>query len=201
MEVNAIMDIIKIMLVEDDPFWQKHLAEDLNAEADLKVVVTVSNKEKAIESINKTSVDVVLLDINLTEANLDGLELAKEIKRVSAAKVIMLTSLEEKDIIVEAFCQGADNFIYKSSYKDIVSAVRAAYQNRISIHSDVSQILTKELVKERKLRILTPTERELYDLQLKGMSKSQIANSLFKSVSTVKNQIRKIKEKLTSTLD
>ncbi|WP_408634798.1 sigma factor-like helix-turn-helix DNA-binding protein [Paenibacillus zanthoxyli] len=50
--------------------------------------------------------------------------------------------------------------------------------------------------KERKLRILTPIERELFDLREKGMSRTQIANVLHKSASTIKNQYRMIRSKL-----
>jgi two-component system response regulator DevR len=191
------METIKVMLVEDDPFWLNHLAVDLNAEQDLEVVVMAATKEEALAGIRQCPIDVVLLDIHLTGGNLDGLDAAKAIKQVSEAKVIMLTSMDEKEVILDAFCKGADNFIYKSSFRDIIGAVRDAYRNRVSIHADVSQILASELVKERKLRILTAVERELYDLQEQGLSKTEMAKYLYKSVYTVKNQLRKMKEKLT----
>ena len=189
------MNKINVLLVEDDPFWQKNLANDLINEEDLEVIGVVDSKSEVLPILHEQHVDVVLLDIHLTDG-LEGLEIAKMIKEKSKAKIIMLTSLDEREIIIDAFANGADNFICKKSYKDIVSAIREAHNNRVFIHADVSNVITTALAKERKLRILTPVERELYDLNEKGMNRNQIAKYLYKSAHTVKSQLRKIREKL-----
>lgn len=189
------MNKINVLLVEDDPFWQRNLANDLINEEDLEVIGVVDSKSEVLPILHEQHVDVVLLDIHLTDG-LEGLEIAKMIKEKSKAKIIMLTSLDEREIIIDAFANGADNFICKKSYKDIVSAIREAHNNRVFIHADVSNVITTALAKERKLRILTPVERELYDLNEKGMNRNQIAKYLYKSAHTVKSQLRKIREKL-----
>lgn len=186
---------INILLVEDDPFWQVNLTCDLTKEEDLEVIGVVDSKPGVLQILHDVHVDVVLLDIHLTNG-LEGLEIAKMIKEKSNAKIIMLTSLDEREIIIDAFVNGADNFICKKSYKDIVSAIREAHNDRVFLHADVSNVITTALAKERKLRILTPIERELYDLNEKGMNRNQIAKYLYKSAHTVKSQLRKIREKL-----
>lgn len=151
------MDRIKVLLVEDDEFWKECIRRDLNREEDIEVVSVVSTKEEVVEMVKTMAIDVILMDINLTENNLDGIEAAKEIKQLGEHKIIMLTSLNEKEVVLQSFKQGAVNFITKSSFKDIVSSIRDAFQNRASIHSDAANIMRTEIV----LSDLTPSEREI----------------------------------------
>jgi hypothetical protein len=64
---------IKIILVEDDPSWQKIMADFLGECPDFEVVGTAGRKEEALEFALNISVDIVLMDINLTENKRDGI--------------------------------------------------------------------------------------------------------------------------------
>ncbi|MBD0378892.1 response regulator transcription factor [Paenibacillus sedimenti] len=190
------MNSIRVMLVEDDPFWQQNLTSDLDIEPDIEVVALAATKEQAVQFACDKQIDVILMDINLTGNNLDGLEATSEILSLSQQnniKIIMLTSLTEKEIIVKSFQIGALNYINKSSYKDIVRAIREAYSDRSSIHSDAARIMRNEI----QLMTLTATEREVFDLRKEGLSKQQISEKLHKSANTIKTQLKSIKAKLT----
>lgn len=188
------MSRIKVMLVEDDEFWQRNLSQDLNREEDIEVVKIVSSKEEALEAALTLDIDVILMDINLTANQLDGLEATKEIFKEHKAnvKIVMLTSLSDRDIIIKSFQNGAVNYITKSSYQDIVQAVRDANDNHASIHSDAAMAMRSEI----QLMTLTPMEREVYELREKGLNKTQISETLHKSVNTIKTQMKSIKNKL-----
>ncbi len=186
---------VKIMLVEDDSFWQKRLGTDLARETDFEVVHIAATKEEACAFAAETAeLDVVLMDINLSENRTDGIDAAREIARArgSHVKIVMLTSLEDPEVIIRSFQNGAVNFMNKSSYKDIVQAIRDAHGNKVSIHADA----TIAVIKEMQLSVLTPAEKEIYYLKEKGLNKTQIAQKLFKSVETIKTQLRSVKEKL-----
>lgn len=188
------MENIRILLVEDDPFWQKRLQEDLNMEPDMEVVKVAATRDQAKEAAKTTQFDIVLLDINLSGNNLDGLDVARDFfkNKEAQTKVIMLTSLTDREVIIKSFQNGAANFINKASYGDIVRTIRDVFNGIISIHRDASL----ELIKEVQLSILTPVEREVYHLKQKGLTREQIAGKLFKSINTIKTQIRSIKHKL-----
>lgn len=188
------MQKIRVLLVEDDEDWKKNISEDLAMEEDIKVISVVSTKEEALLTLKSIEVDIILMDINLTDNNLDGLEIAREVKNAGndSIKMIMLTSLYEKEIVMQSFKQGAVNFITKSSFQDIITAIREAHQNRSSIHSDAAKIMRNEIF----LSDLTPMERELYDLKQQGYNKTQISEMLYKSVNTIKSQLRSIRDKL-----
>ncbi len=87
--------MIKVMLVEDDNFWIENLSNDLQSRQDVELVKVAKTKEEAIAFVSKYETDIVLMDINLTENNLDGIEAAEHICKMGI-KVIMLTSFRDK---------------------------------------------------------------------------------------------------------
>lgn len=191
------MSKIRVMLVEDEAVWIDCLSSYLQREGDIEIVCCPTTKKAAIDSFQTNSVDVAIVDIMLGTNSYEGLDTASELKRMGLFNIIMLTGLDERETILDSFDKGAINYILKTSYKDIPGAVRDAFYKNASIHSDVSQLLISELKKERLLnKILTPAEREVYELREKGMSRAEIAKHLFKSVETVKTQIKKINSKL-----
>ncbi|KWU56912.1 response regulator transcription factor [Priestia aryabhattai] len=185
------------MIVEDDLVWMQSISDYVQKDNDIIVVEQAYNKEEALQ-VDCTHVDVVLLDLSLSidDENFSGLEVASYLYKKGLKKIIMLTSWDEKDIILESFDTGVVNYITKTSYRDIPNAVREAYKGKVNIHSDVSNVLIGELRKERKIKILTPTEREVYTLKEQGLNKAQIADKLYKSIETIKRQLRIIKGKM-----
>ncbi|MDR7207028.1 response regulator [Priestia megaterium] len=190
-------DKIKLMIVEDDLVWMQSISDYVQKDNDIIVVEQAYNKEEALQ-VDCTNVDVVLLDLSLSidDENFSGLEVASYLYKKGLKKIIMLTSWDEKDIILECFDTGVVNYITKTSYRDIPNAVREAFRGKVSLHADVTNVLVGELRKERKVKILTPTEREVYTLKEQGLNKSQIADKLYKSVETIKRQLRIIKSKM-----
>ncbi|MDP9726524.1 DNA-binding NarL/FixJ family response regulator [Priestia aryabhattai] len=194
------MDKIKLMVVEDDPVWMQCISDYVEKENDIIVVKQAYNKEDALQA-DCNNIDVVLLDLTLLKGenddeNLSGLEVARHLYKKGLKKIIMLTSWDEKDIILKCFDTGVVNYITKTSYRDIPNAIREAFRGKVSLHSDVTNVLVGELRKERKIKILTSTEREVYTLKEQGLNKVQIADKLYKSVETIKRQLRIIKSKM-----
>ncbi|WP_281998910.1 response regulator transcription factor [Priestia flexa] len=190
---------IKVILVEDDPFWQKNISMYIEKEADdIEVIKIVDSKEKVLEIVeNESQIDIVLMDINLTAANLDGIEVI-EILSKQKIKAIALTSINEQDVIVESFESGAVNYINKSSIYDIILAIREAVEGRNQIHSDAAGALLVKMREEKKLRSLTSSEREVYNLEKKGYKKRDIAEHLYKTIDTIKKHSRSWRRKLNA---
>ncbi|MGE5703717.1 MAG: response regulator [Clostridia bacterium] len=190
------MQRISVMIVEDDPFWQLRLSEDLSLEHDIEVIGVSSYREDALSFLRNNIVNVILMDINLTENRLDGLDTARDIFRLHPTSprpsIIMLTSLDDDEVIVRSFESGAINYLSKSSYRDIVTAIRNAYHGKNTIHSDAAAAIVKEM----QIGVLTPSEKEVYRLKKKGFTKTQISEQLHKSVNTIRTQLKSIKKKL-----
>ncbi|OEF98115.1 response regulator transcription factor [Desulfuribacillus alkaliarsenatis] len=185
---------IKVIIVDDDVNWIKALTNFFTQDSDITVYGSATNAEQAFKLLQHTKADVILMDINLTENNLDGIYLAKDILDKFDIKIIMLTCLEEEHVIIDSFTAGAVNFVKKTDYKELPQVIRSTVNKTSPV-----EILIQEyhrLKEEELLEELTPVEKEIYVHLEDGYSRKEIANILYKSESTVKNQIRKIYEKL-----
>ncbi|WP_025688591.1 response regulator, partial [Paenibacillus zanthoxyli] len=128
---------IKVLLVEDDPVWRENLKSFLSREQDITIVGTAKTKEGAIDLFEQSvAVDVVLMDIMLTPPDqYDGIDTALQLRKLGMEKIIMLTSLDEKEVILDAFDKGAINYICKTSYTDIPEAIREAHNNKVALRA------------------------------------------------------------------
>jgi len=185
---------IKVLLVEDDPDWIKAMTAFLNDETDMLVVGAAMSFEEAIRLSGTLAFDVALLDIQLTDGGMEGIQIAAEIHERTSAKMIMLTSVEDESAMTRAFTAGAINYIEKTRFREIPQAIRNAYH-----HPAAMEALLKEfarLKREEQLKELTTAEREVFELLEEGYTQPQIERKLFKAESTLKNQINKMLKKL-----
>ncbi|MBV6737783.1 response regulator transcription factor [Priestia megaterium] len=190
---------IKVILVEDEPFWQQNISEYIEKEADdIEVISIVDSKEETLKAVETAShIDVVLMDINLTAANLDGIEIIEILSRKSI-KTIALTSISEEEVIVDSFESGAINYINKSNIYDIIAAIYQAIEGRNQIHADAAGALLSRMREEKKLRRLTDSEKEVYKLEQKGYPKKDIAKRLYKTIDTIKKHSKSWRKKLNA---
>nr|WP_281891045.1 response regulator transcription factor [Paenibacillus sp. YYML68] len=196
---------IKVLIVEDDEDWRIGLRSYLRKESDLTVIGTAASGTEALELLERMEPDVVLLDIMMSDSP-EGLWAAAEIVKCSGARVIMLSSMEEKEFIFEAFKAGAVDYMVKSDFADIPNAIRSAYANRSAIHPSVAQQMRdefrrlKQLEQEMRVKelrsLLTPTELQVLSLIEQGYTQTQIADTLVVSIRTIKVHVGSILKKL-----
>ncbi|UUZ79224.1 response regulator transcription factor [Paenibacillus sp. P26] len=196
---------IRVILVEDDPDWRRGLTSYLRKEPDIEVIGEASRGQEAVESLERLEADVVLMDIMMADSP-EGLWAAAEIVKCSGARVIMLSSMEEKDMIFGAFKAGAVDYMVKSSFDEIPQAIRSANANRSAIHPSVAAQMREEFrrlkqleheIRVKELRnLLTPTELQVLDLIEKGHTQTQIADKFVVSIRTIKVHVGSILKKL-----
>lgn len=192
------METIKIGIVEDDPQWQKLLSNFLNSHEDFQVVWVAAEKDTAVNIVRNTEkvTDVIIMDLNLSSSERDGINATFEICSQNNIKVIVLTSCSEGQMIRDAFTAGAINYIVKENIKELPNAIRLTNLGSSPIEELLSEY--KYLKKEYLLKQLTPSERKLFDLLEKGKSKNEIIEILYKTENTVKSQINSILKKLNA---
>lgn len=202
------MPSIKVWIIEDDLDWLRGLTAFLNKEQDIEVVWTESDPQQArqmIQSQTMDAADVILMDI-MMEGRPEGIELADEASRRTGARVIMLTSMEEKELIFRSFQAGAIDYQIKSDFETLPAAVRAAYAKQSTISAAAAEQMREEFRRlklvEREFEVkkvedlITPSELQLLNLIDQGYSQTQIADKLFVSLRTVKNHVNHILKKL-----
>lgn len=190
------MNKIKLLLVEDDPDWKKIIEILLGREEDMVLVGYATTKEEAIRlSSAIEQIDVFLIDINLTDNNLDGIYTALELKESGHNwKMIMLTSMNE-EVIQKSFVAGASNYVLKKNASEIPDIIRKTYYEQSPLEALVKDYC--RLKQEEQLKELTPAEREIYGLVEQGLTRSEMEKKLIKTESTIKNQIKNILRKLS----
>jgi DNA-binding response OmpR family regulator len=106
----------KILIVEDDPIISKTYADQLKEEGyEIKLAL---DGEEAIEKLKDFSPDLILLDLILPKK--EGIEVLRELKDHEDTKnipVIVLTNLENEDMVSKALELGCHSYLVKSEYK------------------------------------------------------------------------------------
>lgn len=203
------MDNIRVWIVEDDMDWLRGLRAYLGSQSGLEITFTADNPDAVREAlVSKTSAaDVVLMDIMLDGVP-SGIMLAEEVALSTGARVIMLTSMEEKELIFRSFQAGAIDYRIKSDFEGLPAAIQAAARKESPISSAAAEKMREEFRRlkrmEREFEVktmqdkITPSELQLLKLIDKGYSQSEIAGQLVVSIRTVKNHINHILKKLGS---
>lgn len=101
----------RIMIVDDSKMIRSTLKMYLES-GDHEVVCAAENGKEAIEAYRIFNPDIVTMDISMPV--MDGIEAVKQIKSFDEnAKIIMLSSLDEKEMVLQAIKNGAANYLLK----------------------------------------------------------------------------------------
>ncbi|MBN2898038.1 MAG: response regulator transcription factor, partial [Clostridia bacterium] len=193
--------MIKVILVDDQLLLRESIAYLLENDDEIQVVGMGENGKDALELCKNLSPNVVLMDIEMPE--MDGVQATKIIKNdFPDIKVIILTTFENPDNIMEAFANDADGYIVKNiSHKDLVRAIKCVNNGLTVIHESVKKIMIDRFkglsdYKSRYQDVLTEREIEIVRRIAAGMSNKEIGAELAFSQGTIKNNVSRILEKL-----
>lgn len=201
----------RVLIVEDHDMTRLGLSVILGNCSELEVVGMVADGQEGVDSALKLNPDLVVMDIGLP--TIDGIDATRKIKEVNPnIKVLMYTSREDEDDIIDSFKAGADGYITKgSSSEQTTSAVLAvsqgvAWLDPVIAKVVLSNIKKTSIVPEKKGEInyklgknlygLTEREMEVLSLIVDGYSNPQISEKLVISISTTKTHVHSILQKL-----
>ncbi|GGH37645.1 response regulator [Paenibacillus segetis] len=199
------MSKIKLLIVDDDPFIRESLTLLIGMDPDIQVIGSVSNGAEAVDFVQGGGQpNVVLMDIRMPIC--DGVEGARRIKAISAdISVLMLTTFDDDEFILEALRNGASGYLLKNIPPDrIIQGVKTVHSGSMLIHPDVARKLSGLLrpsvptppADKLSAAGLTTAEHNVVSLIADGMSNKEIAQQLYLSEGTVKNHITEILGKL-----
>ena len=162
--------------------------------------VSYTGKE-CLANLRQERPDVLLLDINLPDAN--GIDLCKEIKtNWPEVKIVALTSYSEYAIVRQIMENGASGYVIKNAMpEEILMSIEATAAGEIFLCEQIDMLMTRST----KQHIwLTPREKELLKHIADGFTNAEIAEKLFLSVETVnsyrKNLLLKLGARNTAVL-
>jgi DNA-binding NarL/FixJ family response regulator len=194
------MALIKVAIIDDDFTWIKLTIDHIHKEEDMVVLWSVTNKETAKHYANGKDVNVILMN-NKPEKGQDfnNISTIREIAEISKAKIIMMTSDSQEELILNFMSAEVANYILKDDYTSIPVIIRLTC-NRVFSPLEVIFKDYDKTKSQLRLSALTPTEKELYLLKQQGLTTVQIATKTHKSEGTIRNQLSKVYKKLKSSV-
>lgn len=200
---------IRVAIVDDDPLVRAGLAMILGGADDISIVGEAEDGEAGIALAAAARPDVVLMDIRMPR--MDGLAATAALAAgADAPDVIVLTTFDADEHIVQALSNGASGFLLKDTPPAaIVEAVRKVADGDPMLSPSVTAQLIRQVsrgaaappdnraeVARERLARLSEREREVALAVGAGMSNAEIADSLAMSVATVKAHVSRILAKL-----
>lgn len=196
----------KIIIVDDHSLFREGIKLLIEMEGLAEVIAEAENGQVFLNLLEKMKPDLVLMDIEMPV--MDGMEATrKAIAMRPDLKILALTMLSGKDNYIEMIKSGVMGFVVKTSGKqELEKAIKTVIGGesyfsgellrRIIINSDKQQTYS-DLSDDTDIQF---TERELEVLQYfcKGLTASEIADKLFRSVKTIESHRSKLLEKSNS---
>ena len=196
--------MIRVVIVDDQALVRDGFRTMLELSGEIEVVGEAAEGRAALEAVQRTRPDLVLLDIRM--AGMDGLEAARHLlRRPGGPKVLVLTTYDADEYVLEAMLAGASGFLLKDLRKgQLVRAVHAAAAGDLVIDPAITKRLIDKFANESRsrtegraaLKLLTEREVEVLRLMAKGLTNAELATKLSLSESTVKTHVGRILDKL-----
>lgn len=199
---------IGVLIVDDQSLIRAGFSALLAAEEDMQVLGLAGSGRQAVALARATKPDIVLMDIRMPDG--DGIAAAAEITadpQLSDTRVIMLTTFELDDYILDSIRAGASGFLVKDTEPArLIDAVRVVAGGDSLLSPSVTRRLlaqvaatttsARELPAAHRLGELTVREREVLAQIGAGKSNAEIAAALFITPLTAKTHVSRIIGKL-----
>ena len=211
--------MIRLLLVDDQNLFAESLKNILEMRTrDLRVVGMAYDGEQAVGLVEQLAPDIVLMDVRMPKR--DGVEAARIIReRHPEVKVMMLTTFDDDEYVVEAISHGAVGYLLKTTRPaQLITAIRAIKGGMVQISPEVARKLVgsaghtgrppsgesrtpapgNQEAQEAQdwVRFLSHREKEILKKLLEGFNNRQIAERLFITEQTVKNHLYTIYSKM-----
>lgn len=177
--------MIGVVLVDDHVVVRSGFVQLLSLEEDITVLGQYSSAAEAWPVLSRQPVDVAVLDVAMPDEN--GLSLLKRLRaRQPGFRAIILSIYDTPAFVQSALDAGACGYLTKRcGPEELVHAVRSVGLGGHYLCADALKALRGGAEPARVLQVLTPREREVFDLLVRGESVKSIALQLVLSHKTV----------------
>jgi two-component system invasion response regulator UvrY len=190
---------MKVLIADDHLVVREGLKEIVNRLEEVSVVETASDGREALEKIERSEYDLVILDISMP--GLSGLDILQTLKREKIKPHVLILSIyPQAQYAIRALRLGASGYLSKdSAYEELASAIKRIAGGGRYISSDLAE---KYVFGDKNVLDRTPHEKlserefQIMCLLAKGKSVTEIAHEIFLSDKTVSTHRTHILEKM-----
>ncbi len=198
---------MRVLLIDDHTLFRSGL-ETLLERHGIDVAAAVGDGREGLEKAKELQPEIILLDMRMPDMN--GLEVLNALRREGLAMpIVMLTTSNEEEDLVECLRNGAQGYLLKDMEPtELVEALREIVSGKTIVAPELAGVLARVIQGDGGLTVeapkveanpfdeLTPREKEILCLLAEGQSNKVIARNLGISDGTVKLHVKAILRKL-----
>jgi DNA-binding NarL/FixJ family response regulator len=192
---------IRIVVVDDHALFRAGLISLLTTIPEFEIVGEAGDGREALNVVEKTKPDVVLLDVNMPV--MGGVEMVEALHDNHQPRILMLTISKHDEDLFGAIAAGADGYLLKDAEPDdLRRAINHVAEGRSVLSPEVTGRVLKAVSSSQGIPpevALSKREMDVLRCLAKGMTSAQIASDLYISENTVKTHVRHILEKLEAS--
>ena len=195
---------IRVLLADDQSILAGGIKSVLSSCEDIEVVGIASDGFEALDLLEKCAPDVILMDIRMP--NMNGVIATQEVKqRHPEVKVLILTTFDDSDYILNAINNGASGYLLKdTSSAALIDAIKNAYAGDTILPAKIARRIAdaaRMVSSDREIKLkrrfgLSDREVEIALMIYEGFTNKQIASALKLTDGTARNYISAIYEKV-----
>ncbi len=201
---------IRVTIVEDHDMTRMGLSFALSNSGLIEVIGTSADGQEGVTQALDLRPDLVVMDIGVP--TIDGIEATRKIKNsVPEIKVLMNTSRDDEDDILDSFAAGADGYITKGATSEqTITAIKAVSEGVGWLDPAIARVVLSNIRKNssdepngeinykkgKNLYGLTEREMEVLALLVEGLNNPQISKKLVITIATTKTHVHNILQKL-----
>lgn len=193
-------DKIRVIIADDSDFVRDGMRIILGVDEEFEVTGCAANGREAVEAARSNSADIVLMDIQMPV--MDGIEATGIIVEEKLAKVLILTTFDDYDLVKQAIRKGAKGYLIKNHTPDQLKQMIKSIHNGAGVMEEsILAKLTEDDTgilsgaKNFPTELYTEREMDIIRAVAEGLSNKEIGEKLFLSEGTVKNYISNILDK------
>lgn len=192
----------RILVVDDHPIVRHGIVQLLNNQPDFECRLEADNAETALELLRESTIDLAIVDISLP--GLSGLDLIRRMRAGNAAPAVLVLSMHEESVYADrALAAGARGYVMKhEATEKLIDAARKLLAGGVYLSRDVEERMFQTYVggagagRSEMLSRLTQREFEVLQMIAQGITSTQIAARINRSVKSVEGYRAAIRAKL-----
>jgi two-component system nitrate/nitrite response regulator NarL len=197
--LDAGREAIRVFVVSDVRLYREGLSDLLGRIARISIVGTAGTTDAGLERVHDLQPDVVLFDLG---AGRDLTVASDLLGRAPNARVVALAAPDSEEDVIALAEAGVLGYVTREqSFSDLVKTIESVARGEMVCPPWVATVLVRRVQalaadRPQPTHRLTPREEEILDLVGQGLSNKEIAARLYIEVTTVKNHVHNILEKL-----